>query len=56
MMFASIVFEYISYVVQLMKKGVWVYFVITEVCLIDQLTGVVNYCSCEGVIVLIEGV
>ena len=34
-MSAVIVFKTVSYLLQLMKEGVWVYFVITVVCVFD---------------------
>ena len=54
--FAIIVFECGIYVVKPMENGVWVYFVIDEVCFVDQLPYVVNNCGGEGVLMHIKGI
>ena len=54
--FSVIVFEYIGYGIQFVKKGVWVYLVVAGVCVINQLPCVVDYCCCEGVLVFVKGV
>ena len=56
MVFSVVVFEYISYVIQFVKKGVWVYLAVAGVCVINQLPCIVDYCYCEGVLVFVEGV